>query len=154
MEARAIARHARLRSEKTNVETQRETTSAAVRRDGGRQKGLGRGLCPREKNVVRHSVKTERTKGAWGCLGSGGEEGRDKSEKPRGGANAQLSADVRMGQPAGERIPHSRRAGGERWELKHLSTAGGESNNDSPSSGERTGMVPKPAVSQGMCRVI
>ncbi len=91
MEARAIARHARLRSEKTNVETQRETTSAAVRRDGGRQKRLRRrGLCPREKNVVRHSGNTERTKGAWGMPWlSEAKKDVTSCEKPRGGANAQ-----------------------------------------------------------------
>ncbi len=59
-------------------------------------------------------------------LALGGEEGRDKSlRKAAGRGKCPVIADVRMGQPAGA-ITASRRAGGEQWELKHLSTARGE----------------------------
>ncbi len=102
MEARAIARHARLRSEKTNVETQREITSAAVRRDGGRQKGLGGAGFARARRMSSGIPLKRNERRAHGdALALGGEEGRDKSRKAAGGANAQPSADVRMGQPVG-----------------------------------------------------
>ena len=120
MEARAIARHARLRSEKTNVETQREQRAPPSARMAVGKRLRRRGRCPREKNVVRHSVKTERTKGAWGMPWlSEAKKDVTKSRKAAGRGKCPVIADVRMGQPAGS-DPASRRAGGERWELKHL----------------------------------
>ncbi len=91
MEARAIARHARLRSEKTNVETQRETTSAAVRRDGGRQKSLGGAGFARARRMSSGipAIRNE-TKGAWGMPWlSEAKKDVTSCEKAAGGANAQ-----------------------------------------------------------------
>jgi hypothetical protein len=65
-------------------------------------------------------------------------------DKLRGSANTNRSADFRMGQPGMRRSYHPfLRNGGERGELKHLSTCRKrKQTSDSPSSGERKGSSP------------
>ena len=64
-------------------------------------------------------------------------------DKPRGLANTNRSADFRMGQPGALTARHPGYPGGERGELKHLSTHRKRKQfSDSRSSGERNGNSP------------
>ena len=61
-------------------------------------------------------------------------------EKPRVGANDHRSVDIRMGQPgSGNAESSCIYVGGERREVKHLSTSRKRKRSDSLSSGERSG---------------
>ena len=60
-------------------------------------------------------------------------------EKPRVGANNRRSVDVRMGQPDPGNVGSPALGGGERREVKHLSTSRKRNRRDSLSSGERSG---------------
>jgi len=72
---------------------------------------------------MKKGLITERYKGAWGMPRlSEAKKDVTSCEKPRGGANARRSADVRMGQPAGSDPGIRAERGGEPGELKHLST--------------------------------
>ncbi len=81
-------------------------------------------------NKTKHALSavklediTELTKGAWGMPWlSEAKKDVTSCDKPRGGANIPRSADLRMGQPTGSDSGTPRYEGGERRELKHLST--------------------------------
>jgi hypothetical protein len=60
-------------------------------------------------------------------------------EKPRVGANNRRTVDIRMGQPGSGNAESPAIGGGERREVKHLSTFRRRNRRDSLSSGERSG---------------
>jgi hypothetical protein len=60
-------------------------------------------------------------------------------EKPRVGANNLRTVGIRMGQPGSGNAESPALSGGERGEVKHLSTLRKRNRRDSLSSGERSG---------------
>jgi hypothetical protein len=60
-------------------------------------------------------------------------------EKPREGANNRRTVGIRMGQPDSGNAESPALGGGERREVKHLSTFRKRNRRDSLSSGERSG---------------